>query len=62
MDCDLSKEEVKFLGHISDKGGQPDPAKTEAAKEKVKPSKISELQSLKNGEPTGKVQPSVSRK
>ena len=35
---DLSKQEVKFLGHIiSDKGIQPNPTKTEAVNEMAKP-------------------------
>lgn len=45
--CEISKREVKFLGHIiSDKGVKSDPAKTSAVREMAEPTNVSELRSF----------------
>lgn len=45
--CDLSKNEVKFLGHIlSAEGVQPDPDKIRAVKAMKEPSNVSEVRSF----------------
>ena len=45
--CEISKQEVKFLGHIiSDKGVKSDPAKTSAVREMAEPTNVSELRSF----------------
>lgn len=45
--CDLSKQEVKFLGHIlSAEGVQPDPDKIRAVKAMKEPSNVSEVRSF----------------
>lgn len=44
---EISKREVKFLGHIiSDKGVNSDPAKTSAVREMAEPNNFSELRSF----------------
>uniref|UniRef100_A0AAQ5Z7N1 ribonuclease H n=1 Tax=Amphiprion ocellaris TaxID=80972 RepID=A0AAQ5Z7N1_AMPOC len=45
--CELSKQEVKFLGHVlSAEGVQPDPDKIRAVKEMKEPSNVSEVRSF----------------
>uniref|UniRef100_A0A3B3CEF0 Gypsy retrotransposon integrase-like protein 1 n=1 Tax=Oryzias melastigma TaxID=30732 RepID=A0A3B3CEF0_ORYME len=45
--CDLSKQEVTFLGHvITTNGISPDPSKTEAVRKMKEPTNVSELRSF----------------